>query len=237
MNRCLATWGGFLLGALTVPALLLTVARTMRHVSGSLDVSGEAGVARADAGYLAGAVDRYRAHYHEVPDLRRGLSALVPEFIEHLPVDPWGNPYVYSANEREWADVLSYGADGRPGGRGAAADISGRFGRLAQRPPAFIQSLVVAVVLGTALAAAMGARRSSASAAALGGLAAFLGLALLVTSSTAFLASLVPWLAFACALTCLVGAIAILRALPYATPICLISIVSACLLLEVLLGA
>ena len=51
-----------------------------------------------------------------------------------MPRDPWGNPYVYEPSGADWADVLSYGADGQPGGKGAGADISGRFGRLGSTP-------------------------------------------------------------------------------------------------------
>jgi general secretion pathway protein G len=38
-------------------------------------------------------------------------------------VDPWGNPYVYELTEVK-ARIVSYGADGVPGGEGAAMDIT-----------------------------------------------------------------------------------------------------------------
>lgn len=42
-----------------------------------------------------------------------------------VPNDPWGNPYVYrSPGERGPFDIVSLGSDGRPGGDGAASDIS-----------------------------------------------------------------------------------------------------------------
>jgi general secretion pathway protein G len=46
-----------------------------------------------------------------------------------VPLDPWGNPYVYrSPGERANYDIISLGSDGRDGGNGNAADIkvSGR---------------------------------------------------------------------------------------------------------------
>ncbi|HEX6883186.1 MAG TPA: type II secretion system protein GspG [Planctomycetota bacterium] len=43
-------------------------------------------------------------------------------WLEHTPVDPWGNEYVYLL-DAEGVHVLSYGADGVPGGEGEAADI------------------------------------------------------------------------------------------------------------------
>ena len=41
-----------------------------------------------------------------------------------IPVDPWGNPYVYlSPGIYGDFDIMSYGADGREGGEGKDADI------------------------------------------------------------------------------------------------------------------
>ena len=42
-----------------------------------------------------------------------------------VPLDPWHNPYVYTCpgqNGRDF-DIVSYGADGQPGGTGNDADI------------------------------------------------------------------------------------------------------------------
>jgi len=43
-------------------------------------------------------------------------------WLEHTPIDPWGNEYVYLL-DADGVHVLSYGADGVPGGEGEAADI------------------------------------------------------------------------------------------------------------------
>ena len=48
-----------------------------------------------------------------------------PYLRKEIWVDPWGHPFVYRYRGRsERPDVISYGADGRPGGDGVAADIS-----------------------------------------------------------------------------------------------------------------
>lgn len=39
-----------------------------------------------------------------------------------VPLDPWGNNYVYEIDGREFS-LISYGADGAPGGTGDDADI------------------------------------------------------------------------------------------------------------------
>jgi len=72
------------------------------------------------------------------PSTEQGLEALVekPEngrepkkyakggYIEKVPVDPWDNPYVYlSPGAHGDYDLISYGADGEPGGEDANADI------------------------------------------------------------------------------------------------------------------
>ena len=76
------------------------------------------------------------------PTQRQGLQALVaPSPLEpqpgrfpangylerrDVPLDPWHNPYVYliPGSGGEPYEVLSYGADGQPGGTDKAADIS-----------------------------------------------------------------------------------------------------------------
>lgn len=41
-----------------------------------------------------------------------------------IPVDPWGNPYVYEPPQSgSPAKIISYGKDGQPGGEGDDADI------------------------------------------------------------------------------------------------------------------
>jgi len=44
----------------------------------------------------------------------------------NLPRDPWKNDYVYlvPGSDGEPYEILSYGADGEPGGEGEQADIS-----------------------------------------------------------------------------------------------------------------
>lgn len=70
------------------------------------------------------------------PTADEGLNALVekpdncknwngPYIRTEVPKDPWGNDYVYiTPGEHGDFDLLSYGADGRPGGAGKNADIT-----------------------------------------------------------------------------------------------------------------
>ncbi|MFQ5345722.1 MAG: type II secretion system major pseudopilin GspG [Mariprofundus sp.] len=45
-------------------------------------------------------------------------------YMDEVPKDPWGNDYIYlSPGVHGDFDILSYGADGKPGGSGFDADI------------------------------------------------------------------------------------------------------------------
>ena len=60
----------------------------------------------------------------EQPSDLRGWKG--PYMEKSIPVDPWGNPYVYEypgANGDDSFNLYSYGADGAAGGEGDAADI------------------------------------------------------------------------------------------------------------------
>lgn len=91
--------------------------------------------ARAQADALAKALDQFRLDTGHYPRTEDGLVALVaqpagelrwdgPYLVKNVPLDPWGNPYVFrSPGERGDYDLISYGKDGKPGGEGEAADI------------------------------------------------------------------------------------------------------------------
>lgn len=97
--------------------------------------------ARSQLEMLATALDAYRLDTGRYPSTEQGLAALTtapaadapsawrgPYLRRAVPLDPWGNPYVYAApgtSNPAGFDLLSYGADGRPGGEGDNADILG----------------------------------------------------------------------------------------------------------------
>lgn len=83
---------------------------------------------------LEKALEMYRVETLRYPSLEEGLEALTrapggrslrsEPFIKTLMKDPWGNDYVYLIpGEHGTFDIMSYGADGRPGGEGLNADI------------------------------------------------------------------------------------------------------------------
>lgn len=95
-------------------------------------------VASADLRTIAASLEMYRLDNRSYPTSEQGLSALTSRpvlspvpvnwmaggYLPNLPVDPWGNPYEYTAPGRAGPyEVLSFGADGQPGGTGVDADI------------------------------------------------------------------------------------------------------------------
>lgn len=98
-------------------------------------------VARTDIRSISSALELYRLDNRQYPTTRQGLQALVEKptmapqpvnwsaggYLAHTPVDPWGTPYVYrSPGETGGFDLISYGADGQPGGTGFDADLTNR---------------------------------------------------------------------------------------------------------------
>ena len=94
--------------------------------------------ARNDIRVLQSQLALYRLDNFEYPTTDQGLEALVekpdtpPEppkwkdggYLDALPADPWGRAYQYLNPGRHGDfDLYSLGADGQPGGEGAAADI------------------------------------------------------------------------------------------------------------------
>ncbi len=46
-----------------------------------------------------------------------------PYLSEDVPLDPWGNSYVYVPETDMYVELYSLGADGKPGGDGTNADV------------------------------------------------------------------------------------------------------------------
>jgi general secretion pathway protein G len=92
--------------------------------------------ARAQIDALDKALDQYRIDVGHLPTTEQGLAALNtapqgeqnwagPYLKKEVPLDPWGNPYVYAqpGTHNNDFDLMSYGKDGRPGGTGENADL------------------------------------------------------------------------------------------------------------------
>ena len=93
-------------------------------------------IAKAQIESLDKALDQYRLDVGSYPTAEQGLNALNtqpsgvskwqgPYLKKALPADPWGNDYAYVLQPgAAGIDIISYGADGKPGGTGEAQDVS-----------------------------------------------------------------------------------------------------------------
>ncbi|HZO91906.1 MAG TPA: type II secretion system major pseudopilin GspG [Chthonomonadaceae bacterium] len=93
--------------------------------------------AASDIATLSSLLQQFRIDNDRFPTTEEGLNALRvqpsdcpnwrgPYTSKDIPTDPWGNEYDYQAPGPDGQDflIISYGADGAPGGDGDAADIT-----------------------------------------------------------------------------------------------------------------
>ena len=112
-----------MLAALVFPKLLPKVGK------------GKQSAAKTQIELLGQALDQVRLDTGRYPTTSEGLNALLtdpglpgwdgPYLKKALPNDPWGRPYHYeSPGAHGDYDLISYGADGSPGGDGEAKDLN-----------------------------------------------------------------------------------------------------------------
>jgi general secretion pathway protein G len=91
--------------------------------------------ARLQIANLGTALDAMALDTGRYPSAQEGLEALLDPpggmemwdgpYLKKLPKDPWNHEYVYRGGSgNSQYEILSYGADGSPGGDGGSADIS-----------------------------------------------------------------------------------------------------------------
>ncbi len=93
--------------------------------------------AKAEIANIENAMKFYRLDNFAYPSSEQGIEALINKpadpnirnwkaggYLERMPSDPWGNPYIYlSPGNQGEIDIYTLGRDGRPGGEGIDADI------------------------------------------------------------------------------------------------------------------
>jgi len=128
---------GFTLIELIVVVLILgllaglVVPRLFRHVT-----QAKITVAKAQIAAFQTALGAYKLDTGNFPTTDQGLQALRtlppgvnnwngPYLPKDIPMDPWNRPYIYKypGEHGDEPDIISYGADGLPGGEGENADI------------------------------------------------------------------------------------------------------------------
>lgn len=126
-----------ILVVIVVIAILATLVapNVFQHVGAAKDAT-----ARSQIEMIGAGLDSYRLHNGSYPTSEQGLAALWevptidppanwrgPYLRKPVPLDPWGNPYVYispgEVNPNGY-DLISLGADGKLGGEGENADVT-----------------------------------------------------------------------------------------------------------------
>jgi general secretion pathway protein G len=125
-----------ILVVIVVIAILATLVapNVFQHVGAAKNAT-----AKSQIEMLSAALDAYRLDNGRYPTTEQGLNALwerptldpppnwrSPYTRKPIPPDPWGHPYAYVAPGQvnpQGFDLVSYGADGKPGGEGEDADI------------------------------------------------------------------------------------------------------------------
>jgi general secretion pathway protein G len=125
-----------ILVVIVVIAILATLVapNVFQHVGAAKDAT-----AKSQIEMLGAALDAYRLDAGAYPTTQQGLQALVevpsvdapvswrgPYLRKAVPLDPWNRPYIFLSPGEvnlNGYDLLSYGADGQPGGEGDNADI------------------------------------------------------------------------------------------------------------------
>ncbi len=129
---------GFTLIELLVVILILAILAAL-IVPRVVGRTGDAKRAKAatDISTLSNAIETFRLDVDRFPSTEEGLNSLRvapsdgngwkgPYVTKPIPTDPWGNEYVYEypgSSDQSYV-LLSYGADGAPGGEGDAADVT-----------------------------------------------------------------------------------------------------------------
>ncbi len=95
--------------------------------------------AKAQISNIESALQLYKLDNGTIPTTEQGLKALVDRpvsgppapnwkaggYLAKVPVDPWNGPYKYTTPSTQGGEfeIISFGADGVPGGEGKNADI------------------------------------------------------------------------------------------------------------------
>jgi general secretion pathway protein G len=107
------------------------------NVMNQLDRATEQRV-RSDIGQIVSAIKLFRTQHFRYPTDEEGIEVLtgvvpalselderrVVQNLDRIPVDPWGNAYLYRyPGDHGEYDVFTYGADGEEGGEDLNADV------------------------------------------------------------------------------------------------------------------
>ncbi len=129
-NHALASKGFSLIEILVVMAIIAMLAVMVAPNIFNQQAGAQRDAALAQISAIEAALDAYFIDVQSYPDSLDGLnendsgraSWNGPYMRREVPLDPWGNEYVYESSGRSFT-LVSYGPDGERGGEGDDADI------------------------------------------------------------------------------------------------------------------
>jgi general secretion pathway protein G len=105
-------------------ALATVMAITLAYVTTDHSLGDRQRLALEQIRRMEGFFKVYNRTMGRFPTEEEGFTPLLKAgVLKEQPMDPWGRPYVYQFNAQR-TGVVSFGADGVPGGEGEAADIT-----------------------------------------------------------------------------------------------------------------
>ena len=135
-NRWSSTQGFTLIELLVVMIIIGLLASLVAPKMFNKIDSSKVKTARAQIELLGTALDSYRLDNGTYPTAEQGIGALRikpanvktwdgPYLPKDVPLDPWGNDYIYkSPGDHNDYDLSSYGGDNQVGGEDTNADIN-----------------------------------------------------------------------------------------------------------------
>ena len=107
-----------------VCVLATALAFTLAYVTTDWSLAPKQRLALEQIRRMEGFFKMYYRTMGRFPTEQEGFTPLLQSrVLAEIPADPWGRPYVYQFNN-ERTGVVSFGADGVPGGQGEDADIT-----------------------------------------------------------------------------------------------------------------
>jgi general secretion pathway protein G len=133
------TQSGFTLIEIMIVVVILSILASM-VIPRLLDRPDQARLVKAqqDIRMIESTLSLYRLDNYNYPSSEHGLDALIIKpirqplppnwttpYLDRLPFDPWGQPYIYiMPGQHGDFDLTSYGSDRKSGGEGHAADVN-----------------------------------------------------------------------------------------------------------------
>lgn len=107
-----------------VCVLATALAFTLAYITTDWSLAPKQRMALEQIRRMEGFFKMYHRTMGRFPTEQEGFTPLLDaKVLQEVPLDPWGRRYVYQFNEQR-TGVVSFGADGVPGGEGENADIN-----------------------------------------------------------------------------------------------------------------